>query len=287
MVAATSAVLALSAVLVMAGPASARVSAFTGATEAAHRPACPSAGGPAFEDVPRNNVHGNAIRCVGLWQVAKGRSAGLYAPEAPVTRAQMASFIARLIERSEGRLPAAPRGTFRDLPAGGAHNGAVEALAAAGIVRGTSGGVYAPERTVTRAQMASFLVRAFEYRTGADLPTAADAFADDSRSVHEQSINKAAAAGFTTGRADGRFAPTAAVRRDQMASFVTRVLDRLVLDGVTSAPTPGSLPPSASEPVGDGAMRLCYATEADLSDGRLLQGATVAGTIYLYLARTC
>ena len=273
---AASAVIALTAVFGPVGHASARVSAYSGDTAALSRPAhesCPAGGGTEFSDVPDGNVHSDAIRCVALWQVAQGRSARAYDPGAPVTRAQMASFIFRLIDQSGGDLPAPETGAFRDLSARGTHTAAIEKLAAAEVVEGLADGTYGPDRTVTRAQTASLLVRAFEYRTGTSLPSAEDAFPDDAGSVHEASIDKATAAGFASGRSTGHFAPAAPVRRDQMASFMSRVLDRLVVDGLT--------------PAVDTRLQLCYSTKSDLSDGRSLQGATLRGDVYMYVADRC
>jgi len=76
----------------------------------------------------------------------------------------MASFVARTVERSGGQLPAAGDQGFGDI-AGNVHAERINQLAAAGIVQGTAAGTYAPGSPVTRAQMATFLVRAFEYRT--------------------------------------------------------------------------------------------------------------------------
>ena len=103
------------------------------------------------------------------------------------------------------------------------------------MVRGTGDGVYEPAASVTRAQMATFLVRAYELASGNQLGGAGeDLFEDDDGSVHEGRIDKAADAGFTTGTAPGRFAPADHVRRDQMASFLARVVDLLVQDGVVA-----------------------------------------------------
>lgn len=83
--------------------------------------------------------------------------------------------------------------------------------------------------------MATFLVRGFELASGTELTASGDRFRDDGGNPHEDSINKAAAAGFTTGTSPNTFSPTAAVRRDQMASFIARTLNHLVADGHMTA----------------------------------------------------
>lgn len=112
-----------------------------------------------------------------------------------------------------------PGGTFFD-DDGNIHEGAIEAIALAGITRGCAGpDLYCPDDTVTRAQMAAFLVRAF------DLPASpGDPFRDDDGSVFESDISALAAAGITRGCGSGRFCPGDPVSRAEMAAFLVRAL---------------------------------------------------------------
>lgn len=205
----------------------------------------PSAG---FSDTG-GSTHAAAIDCLAWWRVTVGSGSGRYDPSGAVTRAQMASFIARLYELSGGVLPSSPPDVFDD-DAGNPHQANINKLAAAGIVQGTGARSYSPDNVVSRAQMASFLVRAYESRTGTTLPPGGDAFAD-AAGAHAGSINKAAAAGFAAGTAPGQYSPSAPVRRDAMASFLTRVLDLLVEEGHTDAPAGQELPPPPPTDIGE------------------------------------
>ena len=89
-----------------------------------------------------------------------------------------------------------------------------------GITLGCGSGNFCPTSAVTREQMASFMVRAFDLP-----PTSTDHFTDDNSSIHEAAINSLASAGITTGCGDGRYCPRSSVRRDEMASFLARALD--------------------------------------------------------------
>jgi spore germination protein YaaH len=92
-------------------------------------------------------------------------------------------------------------------------------IAEAGITGGCGEGAFCPRANVRRDQMASFLVRAF------GLPaTTADYFDDDATNIHEDNINRVAAAGITFGCGERRFCPRNAVPRDEMASFLARAL---------------------------------------------------------------
>jgi hypothetical protein len=134
----------------------------------------------------------------------------------------MATFIANAVEAAGAELPAGPDSFDDDNSS--VHELAINRLAAVGIVRGVGVRRYDPNGSVTREQMATFLVRAFEYVTQTALVPGPNAFDDDDGSLHERSINAAAAAGFASGVGARLFAPAADVRRDQMATFVVRWL---------------------------------------------------------------
>ncbi len=80
---------------------------------------------------------------------------------------------------------------------------------------------------VTREQMATFLVSAHDLVVERALLGPNDAFTDDDQSVHEANINRAAEAGMALGVSATRFDPGEPVRRNQMASFVVRLAQRL------------------------------------------------------------
>jgi hypothetical protein len=197
---------------------------------------CPSGQVPSagFTDVPSNNVHKDSIDCVVWWKVANGTGPGTYNPGGVVNRGQMASFIARTLDATTCAVPATSTDFFPD-DDGNAHEANINRLAAAGIVSGHADGTYGPNDPVSRAQMATFLVRAYEH-CGKTLTSTRDWFPDDNGNTHEANINKAADAGFTGGRADGTYGPANPVARDQMASFLARVLDLLVEDGHAHTP---------------------------------------------------
>lgn len=89
-----------------------------------------------------------------------------------------------------------------------------------GITTGCSRTTFCPGGSVTRAQMASFLVRALK------LPKATtDYFTDDDGSTHEPDINSLAKAGLTSGCSATRYCPGSGVTRAQLASFLARILD--------------------------------------------------------------
>jgi hypothetical protein len=98
-------------------------------------------------------------------------------------------------------------------------------LAATGITQGCNPPVddrYCPTASVTRGQIAAFLVRALGLTA-----TGTTDFSDDDASVFETDIEKLAASGITAGcnAAGTRFCPDQRVTRGQMAAFLVRALD--------------------------------------------------------------
>jgi hypothetical protein len=174
-------------------------------------------------------VHRPSIDCVTHLDIAEGRD-GEYHPREQVTRAQMASFIARSLEAAGDRdLPEDPDRHFEDT-VGSAHAERIDQLAEIGVVEGAGDDHYAPQDEVTRAQMASFIVRAAGWNHTGDVDAYAPAsdeevFLDVGEDVHAPAIRAGNELWLFEGRAPGEFAPSSAVERGTMATFLTRMLD--------------------------------------------------------------
>ncbi len=144
--------------------------------------------------------------------ITQGCAPGRYCPDDPVSRAQMASFLARALS-----LPAASSDYFDD--DAGVHEDNINRLREAGITFGCAARAFCPDEDVTREQMASFLARALGYPEAS-----ADWFSDDDGSTHEPNINRVADAGVTFGCGSGVYCPGDPVTRGQMAAFLHRAL---------------------------------------------------------------
>ena len=158
------------------------------------------------------------------WLVDEGITQGCnppandrFCPDAEVTRDQMATFLSRALG-----LPETAIDLFWD-DANSLHEAAINSIGMAEITVGCNPPTndrYCPTSSVTRAQMASFLVRAY------DLPASTtDLFIDDTASPHEADINALGRLEITTGcnPPDGdRYCPDSTVTRAQMAAFLHR-----------------------------------------------------------------
>jgi hypothetical protein len=103
---------------------------------------------------------------------------------------------------------------------------AIEWLALEGFTKGCNPPVndrFCPERTLTRGEMAAFLVRSMGYVDDGG----GNRFVDDDGTVFESAIDKLAAAGVTQGcnpPVNDRFCPERRVTRGEMAAFVVRAM---------------------------------------------------------------
>ena len=169
--------------------------------------------GAPFSDIASSQFY-NDILWIAAEGITGGCGGGKYCPNASVTREQMASFLARALN-----LPNASRDFFAD-DNSSPHEGDINRVAQAGITGGCDTNRYCPRSNVTRAQMASFLVRAL------DLPgTTTNYFDDDTGNIHHNQINALARSGITGGCATRRYCPNADVTRGQMAAFLHRGFD--------------------------------------------------------------
>lgn len=173
-------------------------------------------------------VTGSGSACVDDWSgsefaadIGWAFSAGITTGCAPdlfctydaVTRQQMASFLTR----ARGLPP--PSTDFFVDDEGSIHEDDINSIAAAGITVGCAPARFCPLTTLSREQMASFLVRSFALPS-----TTTDYFTDDEGSAHEDDINRLAASGITFGCGGTAFCPTAPVTRGQMAAFLHRAV---------------------------------------------------------------
>ena len=142
-----------------------------------------------------------------------------FCPTDPVTRGQMAAFLAR-------GLDLAPSGLDRFVDDDSSvFEADIQALALAGITRGCNPPAndrFCPTDPVTRGQMAAFLVRGLGLA-----PSNVDRFVDDDTSIFEDDIQSLAVAGITRGcnpPLNDRYCPADVVTRGQMAAFLNRAL---------------------------------------------------------------
>jgi hypothetical protein len=122
----------------------------------------PPATGTAFPDVPASNPFARWIEELAREGVTGGCGGGLYCPDNPVTRQQMAVFLLKTL-LGAGYVPPPCAGDFDDVPCPSQFADWIEDLAGRSITGGCSVSppLYCPLNSVLRQQMAAFLVKTF------------------------------------------------------------------------------------------------------------------------------
>ena len=177
-------------------------------------------GGSFYDD--QGSVHEPSIEGLAASGITKGcdDELPLYCPERAVTRGEMAAFLDRALD-----LPESFGAYFFDVD-DSPFEDSINRLRGAEITRGCNPPAYdrfCPTEPVSRAEMATFLVEAF------DLPEAEgeSPFVDTEASVHAADIDALAQAGITLGcnpPANDLYCPFDSVTRAEMASFLVRAL---------------------------------------------------------------
>jgi hypothetical protein len=178
--------------------------------------------GGLFIDVPTTHPFYSFVSFLSAYGITLGCGNGLYCVDSAVSRAQMAAFIMRSLGVFDPPIPMGQ--TFSDVPPTHPFFAFIEALAAQGITLGCGPGIYCPSGTVSRGQMAAFIIRALGVfnppvpmgQTFADVPPTHPFFAF---------IEEMAARGITQGCGGGNYCPESPVTRGQMAVFLVRAFN--------------------------------------------------------------
>jgi ABC-type polysaccharide/polyol phosphate transport system ATPase subunit len=114
-----------------------------------------------FADVPSSHPDAPYVEHLVRNGIASGFADGLFRPEEPITRAQLAVFVVRT--RTGGRSsPPAASGVFADVPASYWAAAYVEQLYREGVFDEARGEEFHPDRTVSDDEVGSILGRAFD-----------------------------------------------------------------------------------------------------------------------------
>ena len=170
------------------------------------------------------NVHEGAIDALAERGIVSGYPDKTFNPTAQLTRADMAVMLARALGADS--TPSSSESHFTDIADDAEYRPAVNYLAEIGVTRGYNDGTFRPDEAITRAQFASFIVRAFSQFSPVETP--AREFSDVAvSSSHASAIYALYEAGVTKGcgtTPTPRYCPSEFIGRDQSASFLARVL---------------------------------------------------------------
>jgi hypothetical protein len=177
-----------------------------------------------FLDVPGSYWAASFIEQIFRAGITSGCGANNFCPEQSVSRAQMAVFLERGLHGSAFD-PGSPAITFNDTAAHWARYW-IEALRTDGLTSGCGNNNYCPDNTVTRDQMAVFLLRALHGNTYLPPHVSGSPFADVPATHWAADwIAQLASENITSGCGAGNYCPAEAVTRAQMAVFLVRTFN--------------------------------------------------------------
>ena len=169
-----------------------------------------------FTDVYESDYYYDAV----LWAVANGVTSGTsattFSPNAPVTRAQMVTFL----WRAYGSPKATGSNPFADVSADAWYYDAVLWAVANGVTVGTSATTFSPDAPVTRSQAVTF-----QWRAAGSPVVTGDSFDDVAADAYYAgAVTWAVAGGITNGTGGNQFSPDVVVTRAQAVTFLWREL---------------------------------------------------------------
>lgn len=110
-----------------------------------------------FSDVPADNCYADAIRWAVNAGITSGTSSTTFSPNDTCTRAQAVSFLCRAFNGK-----ASGKTSFSDVSADSYYADAVAWATENGVTGGIGGGLFGPDNDCTRAQIVTFLYRAYQ-----------------------------------------------------------------------------------------------------------------------------
>ncbi|UPW84285.1 S-layer homology domain-containing protein [Lysinibacillus sp. Ag94] len=158
----------------------------------------------------------------------KGFPNGTFGPEKNVTRAQVATMIARILGYTDDQtVDYAP---FKDIPSNHYAAGAIAFVKERGIMNGDMNGNFRASENITRAQMATVVANYKHLQIEEDVELT---FNDTKGHWAQWIIEANRTAGIINGRQDGSFAPDEHLTRAQAVVMMNRMFERGPLHGVT------------------------------------------------------
>lgn len=155
-----------------------------------------------------------------------------FSPQSGMTRAMFATVIGRLYERSYGALPQKDGNNFTDTDNDSYYAAYIDWASENNIISGIGGGLFKPDREITRQEMAAILYRFAEFlsvlpsgleKTQLNYPDAAgiSSWATEAAGYCQQT-------GIITGRLGGNFVPQGTATRAEVAAILQRFIESSV-----------------------------------------------------------
>lgn len=179
--------------------------------------------GKAFTDLV-NHWAKDSVDFVTARELFNGTGEGVFSPNAEMTRGMLVTVLFRLDGENKGALEV----SFNDVATDAWYGDAVTWAAGSKIVEGVGDGVFAPETSITREQLAVMLYR---YAKAAGMVTETEAagkeFADADKisSWAAEAMSWAVNAGLISGKTGGVLDPNGTATRAEVATILQRFVE--------------------------------------------------------------
>lgn len=149
-----------------------------------------------------------------------GYTDGTIRPNNNISRAEVATIFFRLLTDEARTQYDKTTSSFSDIKDGAWCCRAVSTLTNMGIIKGYTDGTFQPNKSITRAELATIIARF------AKLDVNTKTFSDINGHWAQKSIELAAGNGWINGYTDGTFRPNKSIIRAETFAMINRVLDR-------------------------------------------------------------
>jgi sugar lactone lactonase YvrE len=205
-----------------------------------------------FADVTPAEYYFDAVDLMSTHNITAGCSTTPfdYCPTQQIDRAEMAIFIVRAVYNGSNSFPYSPTPHFSDVPANYFAFAWIQAMYELGITTGCGNGMFCPTDTVTRGEMAVFIIRARYGSNTAFTSPSTPYFSDvPASNVFFTYIQRMREDNITAGCSATNYCPNSPVIRGDMAIFVMRgAFNQLLPPGepVIASIVPGTLTAGSS-----------------------------------------
>ena len=152
----------------------------------------------------------------------QGYADGTVRPNTPVTRAQVATILFRLLDESVRKEYLTENNTFTDVAPNYWANTAISTMANMGVFKGRTADRFDPNAPITRGEFAAVCARFDDSKV-----KTTETYSDIDGYWAANEILRAAALGWVQGYQDGSYRPNNSITRAQVVTMINRVLCRM------------------------------------------------------------
>ncbi|PWV95345.1 S-layer family protein [Paenibacillus cellulosilyticus] len=179
----------------------------------------------SFADISATHWAHDAIEQLAARQIVQGVSDNTFAPNRKITRAEFTAMIVNALGLTSSQ-PA----TFSDVPSTAWYAEAVAAAFENNLIKGISASEFAPNKSISREEMAVIIVNALKLKQAALQTDAKPVSFNDTSAISSwasEAVNTASANGLINGNGTGGFNPRGMTTRAEAAQVLMKLITLL------------------------------------------------------------